>query len=143
MKLSEHFTLAELTASDTAARRGIDNTPPAEVLPALRETAALLEQVRALLGAPITITSGYRCLELNRAIGSGDTSAHVRGRAADFTCRGFGTPLEVCRAIEASPIAFDQLIHEFGAWTHIAWAAGAGGRRQVLTIDAGGTRLGL
>lgn len=143
MNLSPHFTLAELTASQTAARLGLDNAPPTEVVAALRETAALLEQVRLLLGGrAIAVTSGFRCLAVNRAIGSGDGSAHVQGRAADFICPGYGPPLEVARAIAQSEIAFDQLIHEFGAWVHIAWSPGLP-RRQLLTIDTAGTRGGL
>lgn len=143
MNLSPHFTLAELTLSQTAARQGIDNTPPAEVVAALRETAAVLERVRRLLGdRPIVVTSGFRCLALNRAIGSLDSSAHVLGRAADFTCPAFGPPLEVARTIAQSDIAFDQLIHEFGSWVHIAQTPGLP-RRQLLTIDGAGTRYGL
>ncbi len=139
LMLSEHFSLPELTFTQ---QRGLDNTPTPEVVTALRETAAILEQVRAFLGGkPITVTSGYRSLAVNSAVGGVSNSAHVLGRAADFICPSFGTPLEVCRAIAGSNIAFDQLIHEFGAWVHIAWAPGP--RRQVLTIDAGGTRAGL
>jgi len=146
MKLSPHFDLAELTASQTAARLGIDNTPPAEELAALRQTAALLEQVRTLLGeGAITVTSGYRCYALNRAIGSGTTSAHVKGMAADFICPSFGGPRKVCEAIAQSDITFDQLIREFdtgaGGWTHIAWSPTP--RRMLLTIDGAGTRHGL
>ncbi len=145
MNLSDHFTLAEFTYSRTAAIAGIDNTPSPEIVAALRETAALLEQVRRLLGnRPMTITSGYRCLALNRhpSIGSSDSSAHVRGMAADFICPGFGSPLEVCRAIAQSDIAFDQVIHEYGQWCHLGRSAGLP-RRMVLTIDGAGTRLGL
>lgn len=137
--LSEHFSLPELTFTQ---QRGIDNTPTPAVVTALRETAAVLEQVRSLLGGkPITVTSGYRSPAVNAAVGGVANSAHVLGRAADFICPGFGTPLEVCHAIERSGIAFDQLIHEFGAWVHIAWSPNP--RRQVLTIDGNGTRAGL
>lgn len=143
MRLSDHFSLAELCASQTAARLGIDNTPPPDILANLRETAAMLEQVRRLLGNKvITVTSGFRCLAVNRAIGSGDTSAHVRGMAADFICPSFGSPLEVAREIAQSDIAFDQLIHEFGAWCHIGRSPGLP-RRMLLTIDGAGTRHGL
>jgi hypothetical protein len=147
MRLSDHFTLAELTASQTAARLGIDNSPPAGIIDALRETAAMLELVRRHLGnKPITISSGYRCLAVNRAIGSGDSSAHVRGMAADFICPSFGSPLAVCQALTQSDIAYDQLIREFddGArgWTHIGRSSGLP-RRMVLTIDGAGTRHGL
>jgi zinc D-Ala-D-Ala carboxypeptidase len=142
LRLSEHFTLDEFIASETAARRGIDNRPTAEIVDALRTTAALLEEVRALLGGrPIRITSGYRCPELNAAVGGAANSAHTRGQAADFIAPDYGPPLTVCLKVSGSPVQFDQLIHEFSTWTHIAWAPLP--RRQVLTIDAGGTRFGL
>lgn len=144
MQLTPHFTLAELTASETAARLGIDNTPPLAVMADLRATALMLEKVREILGGPILISSGYRCLALNRALRSKDTSAHVAGRAVDFTCPSFGTALQVAQRLaqRQAELEFDQLIHEFGRWVHIGRAAGAP-RGQLLTIDASGTRTGL
>ena len=142
MRLSEHFSIEEMTASQSAARLGLDNTPPAEMVAALNRTAQLLEEVRALLGGkPVLVSSGYRSPAVNRAVGGAANSAHMLGCAADFTCPAFGSPLEVCRAIAGSDIVFDQLIHEFRAWVHIAWAPAP--RRQVLTIDGAGTRYGL
>jgi hypothetical protein len=79
-QLSPSFALAEFTASQTAARLGIDNTPPASVLPSLKHVAAMMDGVRTLVfkNAPIIITSGYRCKALNDQIpGSSPTSAHV------------------------------------------------------------------
>ena len=141
--LSPHVTLEEMIASQTAARLGIDNMPTDPViLDNLKKTAELLEQVRTLLGSrPIIISSGYRCLTLNTAIGSQPSSAHVQGQAADFTCPNFGNPHQVCQAIAASNIQFDQLIYEFASWTHIAWAKNP--RKQLLTIDSSGTRYGI
>ena len=144
MKLSEHFTLAELTQSQTAARLAIDNTPPPAVLAELQRTAQLLEKVRTVLGMrPLLISSGYRCHDLNVSIGGAVNSAHVLGMAADFTCPDFGTPLAICRelATYAEMLDYDQLIFEFGAWVHIGRSATP--RRQLLTIDGAGTRLGL
>lgn len=139
MNLSPHFTLAEFMVSDTAARKGIDNTPPDSVLPALRKTAQGLEAVRVRLGmAPITITSGYRCLALNRTIGSKDTSQHITGQASDFICPRFGTPREIVAALRDSGVTFDQLILEFDRWVHISFADKP--RHMVLEIDATGTR---
>jgi hypothetical protein len=135
MKLSEHFTLDELTASETALRKGINNTAPPVITEKLRMLAATLEQVRSLLGNnSIRISSGYRCLELNRAIGSGDLSAHTLGYAVDFTCPGFGTPKEVANKIAESPIRFDQLIYE-GTWVHLS--IDPRNRREVLTAHFG------
>ena len=135
MKLSEHFSLDEFTASETALRKGIDNTAPPVITEKLRMLAATLEQVRSLLGNnSIRVSSGYRCLELNRAIGSGDLSAHTLGYAVDFTCPKFGTPKEVANKIAESPIKFDQLIYE-GTWVHLS--VDPRNRREVLTAHFG------
>jgi zinc D-Ala-D-Ala carboxypeptidase len=137
--LSPHFTLAEFTASETAARKDIDNTPPPEVMPALLKTAQGMEAVRVRLGgAPITVTSGYRSLALNRVIGSRDTSQHVKGEACDFICPRFGNPRQVVDALKDSGVEFDQLILEFGRWVHISFSDKP--RHQVLEIDRNGTR---
>jgi hypothetical protein len=141
MNLSTHFTLEEMTASQTAARNGIDNTPPADVIENLKRTAAGLEQVRIVLNAnAIKISSGYRCPDLNAAVGSKPTSQHITGQAADFTCAAFGRPQAIMRAILASRLDFDQLIHEFDAWVHISFVAPGAGRKQALVIDHLGTR---
>ncbi|MFN3522239.1 MAG: D-Ala-D-Ala carboxypeptidase family metallohydrolase [Phenylobacterium sp.] len=141
-RLSPHFSLEELTASQTAARKGIDNTPPPAVIEALRKTAAQLEAVRELLGGRvITVSSGYRSPRLNRAVGGTRASAHLKGRAVDFNCYGFGSPLAVCRAIASSEIPFDQLIEE-GTWVHLSFDERL--RRQVRTkAPGGGYRPGL
>jgi len=140
MQLSEHFSLSQLIASETADARGIDNTPPVELLHNLQRLAAGLEQIRALIGCELEISSGYRGPSLNRAVGGTEGSQHMRGEAADFSAAAFGTPLEVCRAIAASSIAFDQLIHEYGdkpsgGWVHVSFSAEP--RRRVLTICVG------
>lgn len=135
-QLTDHFSLEELTFSSTAQRMGIDNTPTPDIVERLRFTAAGLEKIRALLGQPMRIDSGYRCPRLNGAVGGVGHSAHMDGDAADFVCPAFGTPLEVARAIAASPIQFDQLIQE-GTWVHVSFAPAM--RRQVLTASFGPT----
>ena len=144
--LSTYFSLAELTAT---SHRNIDNTCPPEILPALADTARRGDRVRLLLGFPMIVTSGYRCQELNAAVGSRPTSAHAQGRALDFICPGFGSPLEVCRAIlaasgpdvsPASRITFDQLIEE-GTWIHISFDPRM--RGQVLTMRGGRYTQGI
>lgn len=118
--LSPHFRLSELTLSQAAVRHSVGNTPNPEQLANLRRTAAMLEQVRTLLGnKPIVISSGFRSAAVNSLVGGSLKSAHLSGLAADFTCPGFGTPLQVCRAIVASGLAFDQCIYE-GTWVHLA-----------------------
>jgi hypothetical protein len=130
--LSAHFSLDELTASQEATRHNINNIPSAKAVENLRMLATLLEQVRELLGSrSIRISSSYRSLALNRHIGSNDTSAHVRGWAADFTCPSFGSPITVAKKIAESNLKFDQLICEGNAWIHIS--CDPQNRRQLLT----------
>ena len=91
---------------------------------------------------PIFISSGFRCLELNRALKSKDTSYHVLGLAADFTCPSFGNIHEVMRELANSSIQFDQLILEFGQWIHIAFPKqGEKPRRQMMRIGKSGVLL--
>lgn len=144
-QLSAHFTLAEFVRSDKARELGIDNQPTPALITNLRRLAAQMEQVRNLLGdREIKVNSAYRCLELNRALGSRDTSMHRHGLAIDFVCPNFGTPLAICREIAASTIPFDQVIHEYGSWVHFGLAVeGSSTRRQQLTIDREGTHAGL
>lgn len=130
MSLTENFTLEELVASQIAARRRIDNRPPPPVVENLRRLAGLLEQIRKVVGRPITISSGYRSPALNAAVGGAGNSAHMQGLAADITVTGL-PPRALARAIIAAGIAFDQLIYE-GTWVHVGLAAGAA-RNQVLT----------
>lgn len=141
MNLSEHFTLEELTHSDAAVRNGWNNNPDANEINNLTRLAELLEQVRKALGKPITINSGYRSKQVNDSVGSKDTSQHRIGCAADIRVSGM-TPNEVCQAIKASDIQFDQLIREFDSWTHISVPnhAGDAPRNQMLIIDKVGTR---
>ncbi len=148
MKLSPHFTLAELTASETAARRGWDNTPNAAEIQNLTRLAQLLEMVRDVVLQPLIINSGFRSKQVNDAIGSRDTSQHRLGCAADFRVPGM-TPRDVCKLVIASGIPFDQLIQEFyeegkpGGWVHISVPNSADGRprRSALIIDSKGTRM--
>ena len=135
MNLSPHFSLAELVASQVATRKGIDNTPAPAIVANLSRLAALLEQVRALVGAPITISSGYRSQALNRAVSGAASSAHVLGLAADISTAKLA-PKTLALLIRQSDIAFDQLIYE-GTWVHIGLSVGAP-RRQVLTAKFAG-----
>ena len=139
--LSPHFSLAELTASDTAARQGIDNMPPPDVLETLKHTAVGLEAVRALLGAPLHVSSGYRCPALNKLVGGQPKSAHCLGEAADFVAPQFGSCEQIVARLVASGLTFDQVILEFpksasGGWVHISFNGRI--RRQALVIDKGG-----
>ena len=143
MQLTSHFSLDELTHSNKAYELGIDNYPSPDEVINLGRLANKLEEVRAILNKPIHITSGYRCLELNRAIGSSDTSQHVKGCAADFHVDGL-TPNEIINFILCYKIEFDQVIEEHlggKSWVHISVPdRGKKARKQALTIDGHGTR---
>jgi len=132
MQLSKNFYLDEFLFSQTAARHNIDITPPQCVIDNLKKlTSDVLQPLRDGLGCSIKITSGYRPLELNRKLGSKDSSAHVDGRAADIKVNG-KTPLEVAEFIEEHFLSsVDQVIHEFGSWVHVGIAPQA--RSQMLT----------
>lgn len=136
MKLSRNFWLAELIASDAAAELGNANTPTPGHLANLRTLALGMEQVRAILGGvTIRIESAYRNARVNEAVGGVPNSAHALGLAADFVATGL-TPLATARRLEASKLAFDQLILESGRGIcHVSFAPLL--RRDVLT-QAGG-----
>ena len=138
-RLSEHFTIEELTWSDTGQRLGIDNTPSEIICGNLVLLAAALEDVRTLLGRPIHVNSGYRCDRLNSAVRGARHSRHMLGLAADFICPAFGNPAEVARMLAANLDGFDQLIYEH-TWVHLGLAiADEAPRRDVLTLEPGNT----
>ena len=151
-QLSPHFTLEELCKSQKAVREGIDNFPrepeDAEIIENLRRVCAeILEPVRDRFGIPFSPSSGYRSLELNRALGSKDTSQHIRGEAADFEVPGVPNA-ELAAWIEGE-LTFDQLILEFyipgesqSGWVHCSITAGAN-RGETLTINKSGVQKGL
>lgn len=134
--LSPNFSLEEMTSSQYAERNGIDNTPSDIVVQRLQNTASHLEVIRGLLRHPIIIKSGYRSQKLNTAIGGASNSAHRNGDAADFICPAYGSPLEICRAIFAAKIPYDQLIQE-GSWVHVSFASEM--RQELLTANFGPT----
>jgi zinc D-Ala-D-Ala carboxypeptidase len=149
MNLSAHFTLEELTASNTARERGIDNTLPPEFLPRLIQVAQLLERIRAKLGGvPLDVTSGYRCIALNRAVGSKGTSDHVVAHAADFCAPQFGTPQAIATALapQVSALGIGQLILEGvrgRKWVHVSTHEPEHSANRILTITDAGTFAGI
>ena len=140
---SPHFSIKELTFSETAIRHNINNTPNDNELDNLLITAMEMENVRKLLGNNfIHISSGFRCVELNTLIGSKKTSSHVRGLACDFTARGYGNPNDIVSAIVNSDINYDQLILEYDSWVHISFCEDEETpRKQALVINKEGTML--
>jgi hypothetical protein len=139
MKLSENFSLDELTHTD---HREFDNTPNESELANLTRLAAFLETVKSAVGGkPIIVNSAFRCKEVNDAVGSSDKSQHRVGCAADIRVPQM-TPDEVVKAIIAAGLPFDQVIREFDRWTHVSIpnTADAKPRGQKLIIDKTGTR---
>ena len=141
MKLTPNFTLEELTQSETAERKGLDNTPNKEVKANLVRLARFLEEIRRVLGRPIMVNSAYRSPEVNTAIGSKPTSQHCIGCAADIKVPGL-TPDNIVKEILKTNLEYDQLIREFDSWVHISIPNKFADkpRKQVLIIDKTGTR---
>lgn len=138
--ISAHFSLEELTFSQTALRLGLDNTPPPQARAELaRLCEILLEPGRVILAPAVWhVDSGYRCPELNARIGGAAASAHMFGRAADVI--PVGVPLQVAfdTLRTAADLPYDQIILECAAWIHLAVAPdGAEPRRQALTASGG------
>jgi len=135
------FSWAELAASSTARRLGIDNTPPAEAAARLQRLVNdLLDPLRQYLGRAIRITSGYRCPTLNKAIDGSPTSQHMHGEAVDFMVHGMHSR-DVVAAIVRSGLNFDQAIWyapERGGHVHLSYTTRRANRRQVLHAPAGG-----
>jgi hypothetical protein len=139
VKLSEHFTLAELTHTD---HRTLDNTPNEGEIENLGRLALFLEQVKTQLGGrPVIVNSAFRSAAVNAAVGSSDKSQHRLGCAADIRVPGL-TPDEVVRAVMTAGLPYDQLIREFDAWTHISIPSfpSLRPRKMALIIDKTGTR---
>ena len=145
MKLSAHFTLDEFTASETAERRRLDNTLPPELLMTAQNTAEMMEKIRAVLGDnPIIITSGYRSPEVNRAIGSGDSSDHIKAMAVDFKCPAYGTPKAVALhlADKIDSLGIGQVIYEH-TWVHVSTRRPSKDVNRVLTMNGGNYSVGI
>ena len=140
MKLSPHFTMEEMTFSEVAERKRLDNTPTDDILFNLNRLAFFLEEVRNLLGNPIIINSAYRSPAVNAAVGGKPTSQHCLGLAADIRVPGM-TPDAVVTVVRNSHLSYDQVIREFDRWTHISIPPkNREARKQALIIDGAGER---
>lgn len=148
MQLTPHFTLAELTASTTAARLGIDNTPAPELVPRLVLTAEMLERIRSTLGVPVTVTSGYRNREVNAAVGGVTSSDHTQGHAADIVAPSYGTPTQIARCLAplVSGLGIGQIILEGvkgKQWVHVSTRVPDKPANRVITMTDKGAQLGI
>ena len=138
MKLSGHFSLAELTKSQTATRKGIDNQPTLDHIENLTELCThVLEPTRRNFGKPMVISSGYRSEELCEAIGSSKNSQHAKGEAADFEMFGVDNK-ELAKYIKNN-LVFDQLILEFynpddpsSGWVHCSYSKEENRKQSLL-----------
>ncbi len=128
-----YFTIEELTRSDTAARRGLDNTPTPAALRKLHElTEAVLDPLRQAWGRPIHVNSGYRSPAVNKAVGGAANSQHTLGEAADITAGSPALNKELYELAVRLRLPYDQLIDERGyRWLHISYRRG-NNRRQTL-----------
>lgn len=137
----KHFSIKELTRSDTAIRKGIDNTAPKEEQENLtRLVDKVLDPLREAWGGPITVTSGYRSAALNRAVGGSATSDHLKGCAADITVGSREQNKKLFMLIRKLGLPFDQLIHEKGSvkdgpdWVHVSYRRMGQNRKQILYL---------
>lgn len=143
MYLSEHFSYIEFIRSDTSLRLGIANDLPIELLHNAQATAAMLERIRAFLGVPMQVSSGYRCLELNRALKSKDTSDHVQALACDFKVVGTSA-LTLARKLASavSSLQIGQLIYEH-TWIHVGVPIPEKPANRILTVQPWGYSVGV
>jgi len=139
MKLSENFTMAEFTKSQTAERKGIDNTPQGEHLEAARALFEnVVQKVRDHFG-PTVINSGYRSPALNEAVGGSATSQHCKGQAADIEVPGVANA-DLANWI-VDNLDYDQVILEFytpgipdSGWVHVSYNT-KGNRKSTITAS--------
>ena len=138
--LSDHFSLAEFTKSQTAIRKGIKNEPKEKEIENMRLLCEnILEPIRENYGLPFTLNSGFRSLGLNKEIGSSPTSQHVTGQAADFEIPTISNK-DIAHWIRDS-LDYDQLLLEFykegdpsSGWVHCSYV-GFENRKQAKTFD--------
>jgi len=137
MNLTKNFSLVELTKSQTAERKGIDNTPSTEHQENLKRLCeSILQRVRDHFNRVVSVSSGYRSPELCTAIGSKTTSQHAKGEAADFEIYGLSNK-ELADWINEN-LGYDQLILEYwkeedpnSGWVHCSYKS-EGNRKQYL-----------
>jgi hypothetical protein len=134
-KLSPNFTYEEMVASQTAARKGIDNTPSRRhVKDFVKLLNGVLEPLRKRYGKPVLITSGYRSPELNDAIGGSETSQHMRGQAADFRVHQESIQDVFEWIVLESDLKYDQIIWEYGRWIHVSYEE-SNNRNMILVAS--------
>lgn len=138
MQLSKNLSLAEVTRSETAKRKGISNMPTPEHLENFKKLAEnVFQPIREHFGVPIHISSGYRSAALNKAVGGSSSSQHCTGEAIDIDMDGTAiTNAQIFNFIKDN-LNFDQLIWEFGTdsnpdWVHVSYESTGKQRKQIL-----------
>ena len=133
-KISEHISYNEATASNTATRLNIDNTPNAETLERMKVVAnACFEPLRVWYGKPLRVNSFYRSEALNKAIGGSKTSQHCKGEAIDISA-GSKFQNKIIHVWIKENLVFDQLINEYDfTWVHVSFSLG-NNRKQCLVV---------
>ena len=131
----KHFTFYELCESGTAKTHNIDNKPSEEIRINLRNLVDnCLDVIRGKYGKPITISSGYRCPELNRIVGGAITSQHTKGQAADLKGKNRAENEIIFNVIKELG-CYDQLINEYNfSWVHVSFVSNKKNRKQILVI---------
>jgi len=138
MKLSKNLTLKEAVKSNTATRLGIDNTPSQWEINNLTAIADhIFQPIRDHFGVPIGVSSGFRCRDLNKAIGGSKYSQHMIGEALDIDADIYGkvTNADIFNYIKKN-LEWDQMIWEFGNdeepnWVHVSYKEGGVNRKQI------------
>jgi zinc D-Ala-D-Ala carboxypeptidase len=140
-KLGQFFSLAELVRSTAADRLGLDNTPPPAAQAKLeRLVVTVLDPLRAHLGRPVRITSGYRSFAVNKALDGSPTSQHMLGEAVDIKADGL-TAVELATVILRLGVPVDQVIWydpERGGHVHVSYTETRANRRESLHAPVGG-----
>ena len=138
MKISDHITYAEAIHSNTAKRKGIDNTPSeVQVLSMKLLANKIFEPLRKWVGGPIKVNSFFRSITLNEAIGGVASSQHCKGQAIDIDdVYGYKTNAEMYKWVQEN-LDFDQMIWEFGTdmqpnWIHISYVSEEENRNKCL-----------
>jgi len=133
-KLSENFTYGEVIKSSTAARAGIKNIPNKLQFSKLKVLVQeIMQPLRGFLGVPVVVTSGFRCIKLNRLKFSPDHSQHPKGEAIDFVVP-LKKLIEIWKWIAASSLDFDRCILEHNEWIHISYSKGNNRHLMSYTI---------
>lgn len=137
----KYFSLYEFVRSEKATEKGIDNTPPKEAEANIEALVdKVLDPLREAWGAPITVTSGYRCPELNKAVGGSRTSDHMNGCAADLRVGDRAANRRLFDLVRQLGLPFDQLIFEHGSfregpdWVHVSYRRNGKNRKQILYL---------